>query len=41
MCSVSISSLERYGSAFKGIPLDKVSTSMTINSPAAMILLFI
>jgi len=40
ICGVSISSLEDMEVLFKGIPLDKVSTSMTINSPAAMIFAF-
>ena len=40
ICGVSISSLEDMETLFKGIPLDKVSTSMTINSPAAMIFAF-
>ncbi len=35
---VSISSLEDMQALFEGIPLDKVSTSMTINAPAAVIL---
>ena len=35
---VSISSLEDMAQLFDGIPLDKVSTSMTINSPAAVLL---
>jgi len=35
---VSISSLEDMAQLFEGIPLDKVSTSMTINSPAAVLL---
>ncbi len=35
---VSISSLEDMLALFKGIPLDKVSTSMTINAPAAILL---
>jgi len=35
---VSISSLEDMGQLFDGIPLDKVSTSMTINAPAAILL---
>ncbi len=35
---VSISSLEDMETLFEGIPLDKVSTSMTINAPAAVIL---
>jgi len=40
ICGVSISSLDDMEILFKGIPLDKVSTSMTINSPAAMIFAF-
>jgi methylmalonyl-CoA mutase N-terminal domain/subunit len=35
---VSISSLEDMKTLFAGIPLDKVSTSMTINAPAAVLL---
>lgn len=35
---VSISSIEDMETLFKGIPLDKVSTSMTINAPAAILL---
>jgi len=35
---VSISSLEDMETLFQGIPLDKVSTSMTINAPAAILL---
>jgi methylmalonyl-CoA mutase N-terminal domain/subunit len=35
---VSISSLEDMETLFRGIPLDKVSTSMTINSTAAILL---
>ena len=35
---VSISSLEDMEQLFAGIPLDKVSTSMTINAPAAILL---
>jgi methylmalonyl-CoA mutase N-terminal domain/subunit len=35
---VSISCLEDMGTLFKDIPLDKVSTSMTINAPAAILL---
>jgi len=34
---VSISSLEDMEALFDGIPLDKVSTSMTINSPASIL----
>jgi methylmalonyl-CoA mutase N-terminal domain/subunit len=37
ICGVSISSLKDMEILFDKIPLDKVSTSMTINSPAAMI----
>lgn len=40
ICGVSISSLEDMEILFNKIPLDKVSTSMTINSPAAMIFAF-
>jgi len=35
---VAISSLEDMEIMFRGIPLDKVSTSMTINAPAAILL---
>jgi methylmalonyl-CoA mutase, N-terminal domain len=35
---VSISSMEDMEILFRGIPLDKVSTSMTINAPAAILL---
>ncbi|MGD0613280.1 MAG: methylmalonyl-CoA mutase family protein [Anaerolineales bacterium] len=35
---VSISSLDDMGRLFEGIPLDQVSTSMTINAPAALLL---
>jgi methylmalonyl-CoA mutase N-terminal domain/subunit len=38
ICGVSVSSLADMEILFKGIPLDKVTTSMTINAPAAMIL---
>jgi methylmalonyl-CoA mutase, N-terminal domain len=37
---VAIDSLEDMLTLFDGIPLDSVSTSMTINSPAAMLLAF-
>src|SRR5437870_2462683 len=37
---VAIDSLDDMETLFEGIPLDKVSTSMTINSPAAMLLAF-
>ena len=40
ICGVSISSLADMEILFKGIPLGKVSTSMTINAPAAMMLAF-
>jgi methylmalonyl-CoA mutase N-terminal domain/subunit len=35
---VSISSLDDMESLYRGIPLDKVSTSMTINAPASILL---
>ncbi len=35
---VSISSIEDMAALFEGIPLDRVSTSMTINAPAAILL---
>jgi len=37
ICGVSVSSLEDMEILFDKIPLDQVSTSMTINSPASMI----
>lgn len=40
ICGVSVSSLKDMEVLFNKIPLDKVSTSMTINSPAAMIFAF-
>lgn len=40
LCGVSISSLRDMEILFDGIPLDKVSTSMTINSPAMILLAF-
>ncbi len=40
ICGVAISSLQDMETLFDGIPLDQVSTSMTINSPAAMIFAF-
>lgn len=40
ICGVSVSSLADMEILFAGIPLDKVSTSMTINSPAAMVYAF-
>ncbi len=39
-CGVSIASLKDMETLFEGIPLDEVSTSMTINAPAAMLLAF-
>jgi methylmalonyl-CoA mutase N-terminal domain/subunit len=38
MCGVAISSIEDMDLLFKDIPLDRVSTSMTINGPAAILL---
>jgi len=40
ICGVAVSSLADMETLFKGIPLDKVSTSMTINAPAAMLLAY-
>lgn len=40
ICGVSVSSLLDMEVLFDSIPLDKISTSMTINSPAAMIFAF-
>ena len=37
-CGVAVSSLEDMETLFDGIPLDQVTTSMTINAPAAMLL---
>ncbi len=39
-CGVAVSSLEDMETLFEAIPLDKVTTSMTLNSPAAMLLAF-
>ncbi len=39
-CGVAITSLADMETLFEGIPLDDVTTSMTINSPAAMLLAF-
>ena len=36
-CGVAVSSLADMEVLFQGIPLDKITTSMTINSPAAII----
>ncbi len=40
VCGVAIDSLADMEALFDGIPLDKISTSMTINSPAAILLAF-
>jgi len=40
ICGVAVSSLEDMEILFDKIPLDKVSTSMTINSPAAIVFAF-
>jgi methylmalonyl-CoA mutase N-terminal domain/subunit len=40
ICGVAISSLQDMEILFDGIPLDQVSTSMTINSPAIMVYAF-
>jgi methylmalonyl-CoA mutase, N-terminal domain len=40
ICGVAISSLADMKTLFDGIPLEQVSTSMTINSPAAMVFAF-
>jgi methylmalonyl-CoA mutase N-terminal domain/subunit len=37
-CGVAVASLHDFEVLFDGIPLDKVTTSMTINGPAAMLL---
>jgi methylmalonyl-CoA mutase N-terminal domain/subunit len=39
-CGVAISSLKDMETLFDGIPLDKISTSMTINGPAAILFAF-
>jgi methylmalonyl-CoA mutase, N-terminal domain len=39
-CGVAVSSLADMETLFAGIPLDRVSTSMTINGPAAMLFCF-
>lgn len=39
-CGVSITSLADMETLFDGIPMDQVSTSMTINGPAAMLFCF-
>ena len=40
-CGVAISSTDDMETLFAGIPLDQVSTSMTINGPAAMLFAFL
>jgi len=40
ICGVAVSSLKDMETLFDGIPIDKVSTSMTINSPAMILLAF-
>ncbi len=40
VCGVSVSSLKDMEVLFEGIPIDQVSTSMTINSPAMILLAF-
>jgi methylmalonyl-CoA mutase N-terminal domain/subunit len=40
MCGVAVSSLRDMEMLFDGIPLDRVSTSMTINGPAALLFCF-
>lgn len=37
-CGVAVASLRDFEVLFEGIPLDKVTTSMTINGPAALLL---
>src|SRR2546428_13237790 len=39
-CGVAISSLADMEDPFRGMPLDRVSTSMTINGPAAVLFCF-
>ena len=39
-CGVTVSSLADMETLFAGIPLDQVTTSMTINAPAAMLVAF-
>ena len=38
ICGVAVSSLKDFEILFNGIPLDRVTTSMTINGPAAILL---
>ena len=37
-CGVAVDSLEDMEALFRGIPVDRITTSMTINSPAAILL---
>ncbi len=39
-CGVAVTSLEDMETLFEGIPLDRVTTSMTINAPAPVLLAF-
>ncbi|OGF66886.1 MAG: methylmalonyl-CoA mutase [Candidatus Fischerbacteria bacterium RBG_13_37_8] len=39
-CGVAIASLKDMETLFDGIPMDKITTSMTINAPAAILLAF-
>ena len=38
MCGVAVDSVEDMETIFRGIPMDKVTTSMTINGPASVLL---
>src|SRR5258708_35146692 len=40
MCGVAVDTLRDMEALFDGIPLDKVTTSMTINGPAIVLLCF-
>jgi methylmalonyl-CoA mutase N-terminal domain/subunit len=40
MCGVAVDTLRDMEVLFDGIPLDKVTTSMTINGPAIVLLCF-
>src|SRR5689334_15192360 len=40
MCGVAVDSLRDMAALFEGIPLDRVTTSMTINGPALVLLGF-
>lgn len=39
-CGVAVASLQDMENLFEGIPLEKITTSMTINAPAAVLLAF-